>query len=104
MILRLVLLLTVLFIFISNVGLCEIYKWKSDDGRINFTDNLGKVPEKYRDQVERKKYRSTYKTDENVSIENRENSNEKSVAEESITEYEEEPKKELSDEEKEKID
>jgi hypothetical protein len=49
---RLIFLITVLFLAgISNYGLCEIYKWTSEEGSIGFTDTIGKVPEKYRNQL-----------------------------------------------------
>jgi hypothetical protein len=33
----------------------EVYRWVDEQGVIHFTDDLGQVPEKYRDQVQRKK-------------------------------------------------
>jgi predicted nucleic acid-binding Zn-ribbon protein len=33
----------------------EIYQWVDEKGTIHFTDNLGLVPEKYRNQVQKKK-------------------------------------------------
>ncbi len=32
-----------------------IYQWKDEKGNINFTDDISKVPEKYRDQVQERK-------------------------------------------------
>jgi len=58
MIIRLFIFITLLIILSANDGLCEIYKWRSDDGSISFTDDFGKIPEKYRDQVEVKKFKS----------------------------------------------
>ncbi len=53
MITRLIYFITIFFIIgWSNYGLCEIYKWRNDDGTIGVTDNIGNIPEKYRDQVE----------------------------------------------------
>lgn len=58
MITRLVVFITLLIILSANNGLCETYKWRSDDGSISFTDDLRKIPEKYRDQVEVMKFKS----------------------------------------------
>lgn len=58
MIIRLFIFMTLLVIVSANDGLCEIYKWKNDDGSISFTDDLNKVPEKYRNQVEIKEFKS----------------------------------------------
>lgn len=102
MLIRLILIIT-LIIGISNVGLCEIYKWTNDDGSIGFTDDLSNVPEKYRNQVEMKKYRS-YETEGNDDTGVQGDYNEKTVKEESVSENEEELKHELSEEEKRKID
>jgi hypothetical protein len=33
----------------------EIYRWVDEKGTVNFTDDLGLVPEKYLDQVQKKK-------------------------------------------------
>jgi len=33
----------------------EVYRWVDEQGTVHFTDDLGQVPEKYRDQVQRKK-------------------------------------------------
>jgi hypothetical protein len=33
----------------------EIYQWKDEKGNIHMTDNLSAVPEKYRDQIQKKK-------------------------------------------------
>ncbi len=41
-----------------SVILAEIYKWINDDGSVGFTDDLSMVPEKYRKQIEIKKYRT----------------------------------------------
>jgi hypothetical protein len=91
----------------ATIGLCgdlEVYKWTSEDGQINFTDDFSNVPEKYRDQVKMKKYGLNKKAQENAVTESRENSDEESIIEESINEHRKEPKQELSDQEKEKID
>lgn len=46
-----------LFIITPNTGFGEIYKWQNEDESIGFTDDYGKVPEKYRNQVDIKTYR-----------------------------------------------
>lgn len=51
---KIILILIVLSI-LPKVAMCEIYKWTNDDGTIEFTDDSGQVPEKYRDRVEIKK-------------------------------------------------
>ncbi len=33
----------------------EVYKWVDEQGTVHLTDDLGQVPEKYRDQVQKKK-------------------------------------------------
>jgi hypothetical protein len=58
MIIRLFIFITLLLIVSANDGLCEIYKWRSDDGSISFTDDLDKIPEKYREQAEVMKFKS----------------------------------------------
>jgi hypothetical protein len=44
-----------LFLFLSlpSVYGVTIYKWKDKNGVVNFTDDPGKIPPEYRDQVER---------------------------------------------------
>jgi hypothetical protein len=55
---RLILFATGFFLMsLVNDGLCEIYKWTNDDGSVGFTDDLSKVPKKYRKQIEIKKDR-----------------------------------------------
>ncbi|MGQ9636711.1 MAG: retroviral-like aspartic protease family protein [Thermodesulfobacteriota bacterium] len=34
---------------------CEIYKWVDENGTLNFTDDLSKIPEKYRPDIEIRK-------------------------------------------------
>lgn len=40
--------LTALFLFIALPAFADIYKWVDERGTINFTEDLGKVPPKYR--------------------------------------------------------
>jgi len=103
MIIRLIILISFMLIFTSYDGSCEIYKWKNDDGSMGFTDSYGKVPEKYRDQVEIKKYRSN-KSQGNINWDTQHRSDEKNVYRESDTRYREEQKRELTEEEKRKLD
>jgi hypothetical protein len=62
MIIRLFIFITLLVIVSANDGLCEIYKWINDDGIVSFTDDLDKIPEKYREQAEIMKFKS-YESD-----------------------------------------
>ena len=75
-------------------------KWINDDGSIGFTDDFGKVPDKYRDQVEIKKYRTNnaQKNDEGTGKSNQSITKEESVKEE----YQKQ--EELSPEEKDELD
>ena len=41
-----------LLIFTSSVSAANIYKWVDKDGKVNFTDDLDKVPAVYRNQAE----------------------------------------------------
>jgi hypothetical protein len=43
-----------LIIFISSTCLAETYRWVDEKGTINFTQDYGSIPEKYRDQVKEK--------------------------------------------------
>ncbi len=52
---------TILFLIIGwllslpSVHGQEIYQWVDEKGTVHFTDDLGKIPEKYQDQVKEKK-------------------------------------------------
>jgi len=58
MFIRLFIFITLLIIVSANNGLCETYKWKNDAGIVSFTDDLDKIPEKYREQAEVMKFKS----------------------------------------------
>lgn len=90
----------IIALFTPSFIAAEIYKWVNDDGSIGFTDDLSKVPEKYRDQVEIKKYRTNnaQKNDEGTRKSNQSITKEESVKEE----YQKQ--EELSPEEKEELD
>jgi hypothetical protein len=51
---------TMLFIFVGIITLPlmaggqDIYQWKDEKGTVHFTDDVGKIPEKYQDQVKKK--------------------------------------------------
>ena len=45
-------LISFLLIFTSSVSAANIYKWVDKDGKVNFTDDLNKVPSAYRNQAE----------------------------------------------------
>ncbi len=42
-----------LFLLLPSVDGAAFYKWKDKNGVVNFTDDPGKIPPEYRDQVER---------------------------------------------------
>jgi hypothetical protein len=44
-----------LLLFASAAFGQEVYRWVDEQGIIHFTDDLGQVPEKYQDQVQKKK-------------------------------------------------
>jgi len=52
---------TVLFILVGMITLPliaggqETYQWVDEKGTVHFTDNLSQIPEKYQDQVKKKK-------------------------------------------------
>lgn len=62
---KLIGILLIMLLIMPCITFAEIYKWINDDGSIGFTDDLSKVPEKYRDQVEIKKYRTNSSQKEN---------------------------------------
>jgi Domain of unknown function (DUF4124) len=41
-------------VFIFSTGWAETYRWVDEKGTVNFTQDYGSIPEKYRDQVEGK--------------------------------------------------
>ncbi len=45
-------LLTFLFLFITNPGYAQVFKWVDDKGSVHFTDDISKIPEKYRQAIE----------------------------------------------------
>lgn len=53
---RTILSILIALIFPSFIALAqEIYRWVDEKGTVHFTDDLGLVPEKYRNQVQKKK-------------------------------------------------
>jgi mRNA-degrading endonuclease HigB of HigAB toxin-antitoxin module len=50
--LRGILILLILFIFLSPAYAATVYKWVDKEGVVNFTDDLSKVPPSYRNRVE----------------------------------------------------
>ncbi len=46
----------VLVLFCSPGFSGEFYKWTDDSGNVNFSDSLDKVPEKYRSQIESRRF------------------------------------------------
>ncbi len=41
-------------VFIFSTGWAETYRWVDEKGTVNFTQDYGSIPEKYRDQVKEK--------------------------------------------------
>ncbi len=49
--------ITVLLVLFCSPGFSgEFYKWTDDNGNVNFSDSLDKVPEKYRNQIESRRF------------------------------------------------
>ena len=52
---------TILFILVGMIilplvaGGQEVYRWVDEKGTVHFTDNLGQVPEKYREKIQKEK-------------------------------------------------
>jgi len=88
---RLFIFTMLLVLFAAKDGSTEIYKWRSNDGSISYTDDLEKVPEKYRDQVEIKEFKS----DESVPSESETITEDTGIpTDEDIEEDQEEPSEE----------
>jgi len=45
--------LIILFIFISTPGYAQVYKWVDDKGVVHFTDDVTKIPDKYRSKTDK---------------------------------------------------
>ncbi len=91
-----------ILLFLSSTSFAEIYKWRNDDGSIGFTDDLSNVPEKYRDQVETKKYRSI--NPPNVDTANGPAQSNRVIPQTKLTDDYQQPERELSPIEKEELD
>jgi hypothetical protein len=48
-----ILIIILLFSFISGTSFAEVYKWVDDEGVVYFTDDTTQISEKYRPQAER---------------------------------------------------
>ncbi|MFQ5851372.1 MAG: retroviral-like aspartic protease family protein [Candidatus Binatia bacterium] len=48
-------------LFAIGISAQEVYRWVEENGRIHFTDNFLSIPEEYRDNVEKRRFRSTDK-------------------------------------------
>jgi hypothetical protein len=55
-----ILFLLLVLLSISNAAV--IYKWVDKNGSVNFTDDIGKVPPEYRDQIQREETNYIEKT------------------------------------------
>jgi hypothetical protein len=49
--------IAILIIFCSSGFSADYYKWTDESGNLHFSDSFQNVPEKYRDQIEKKAYR-----------------------------------------------
>lgn len=47
-----ILLFFLLFLFVGSPAYGDVYKWVDEKGTLHFTDDLSKIPEKYRPEVE----------------------------------------------------
>jgi predicted aspartyl protease len=52
---RHVFLFAVLLVFIGSLAYAEMYKWVDEKGTVHFTDDLSKIPEKFRSNTESRK-------------------------------------------------
>jgi len=48
-----IILFIILLIFISTPGFAQIYKWVDDKGGVHFTDDVTKIPDKYRTKTDK---------------------------------------------------
>ena len=48
--------LALCFLFPAALHAQEYYRWVDEKGAVHFTDNLYSIPEKYRDQIEKRRY------------------------------------------------
>jgi len=90
-----------ILMFLSSASFAEIYKWRNDDGSIGFTDDMSNVPEKYRGQVETRKYRSI---NSHVETANGPAQSNRVIPQTESTDDYQKPDRELSPGEKEELD
>ena len=50
----LIILMGLTFLSFSLAFGQEVYRWVDEQGTVHFTDDLGQVPEKYRDKIQKK--------------------------------------------------
>jgi hypothetical protein len=48
-----IILIIILFIFISTSGFAQVYKWVDDKGVVHFTDDVTKIPDRYRPKTDK---------------------------------------------------
>jgi len=53
--------LVIFYLFPAGISAQEIYRWVGENGSIHFTDNFRSIPEKYRNKVEQRIFRSAQK-------------------------------------------
>jgi uncharacterized membrane protein required for colicin V production len=51
---RSLIVIAALLLFSSAAFGQEVYRWVDEQGTVHFTDDLGQVPEKYRDKIQKK--------------------------------------------------
>ena len=51
---RSLIVIATLLLFSSAAFSQEVYRWVDEQGTVHFTDDLGQVPEKYRDKIQKK--------------------------------------------------
>jgi hypothetical protein len=62
---RILILIILVFIFLNfQPALTQTYKWTDDKGNIHFTDDYGKIPEKFRDRIRKDNYYERSTSDE----------------------------------------
>ncbi|MBM4277909.1 MAG: DUF4124 domain-containing protein [Deltaproteobacteria bacterium] len=48
-----IILFIIIFIFISTPGFAQVYKWVDDKGVVHFTDDVTKIPDRYRPKTDK---------------------------------------------------
>jgi hypothetical protein len=48
-----ILIIIIFLVFISTPGITQVYKWMDDKGGVHFSDDMTKIPDKYRPKTEK---------------------------------------------------